>query len=117
MLKKILFRLFGHELNMGYVVNITDVPGVTEAGVPSVNIGDDQGFRAAKLLLSSIRNTPLATLLEEQGPFKLYLTMKEEWADFDFTMWYQHPHLKVDVVSIRFLNKPSWMVEASPCLA
>lgn len=114
MLKKLIFKLFGHSRNMGHVVHIEDILSFIGEDPITVNIGQDQGMNAAKFLQNVIDEAPLGKYLANTGPYKLFYSVKQEWPELDFTSWYQEPHLVVTLTGLRFMEKPHLKPVALP---
>lgn len=108
MLKNLIFKLFGHSMNMGHVVHIEDIMAFIGEEPVTVNIGEDQGVNAAKFLQNTLEKSPLGEYLASMGPYKLFYSVKTEWPTVDLMAWYQHPHLVITLTGLRFMEKPQF---------
>lgn len=111
--KKFIFTYFGHAFNMGYVVHLSDIPGAHDLPAPSVVTAEDEGFKASRMLNRHIRSDKLGEMLSSYGPYTIEYSLVTEWNEtVNIMEWYQHPYLRATLTNVRFMEKPSWLLDA-----
>ena len=113
MFKKFIFRHFGRFLNMGYVVAVTEIPLELDSEILHVEVGEGASSLGRTMLTDQIESSHLGAFLRRQGPYHLDFSLSSVWNNPNILDWFQTPDTKVQLVSIRLLNHPSWLPQAT----